>query len=135
MTKPIHDIQSSAVDEALQSLIAIRPDLDTKKNRALARMVAKEAVDNVLRGLREEGHLIPFVMPPTGAAQAMPNGAPLPFDVVAKHFTGVIDSLGRMSMRETSGPPEPARDPLSAIINLGTELVRQAGSSSTGKKD
>jgi hypothetical protein len=132
MTKPIHDIQSAAVDEALQSLIAIRPDLDTKKNRALARMVAKEAVDNVLRGLREEGHLVPFVMPPTGAAQVTPN-TPLPFDVVAKHFTGVIDSLGRMSMQETSGPSAPNRDPFLAIINLGTELVRQAGS--TGKKD
>jgi hypothetical protein len=51
----LHQIQETAIETALRDLLVIRPDLDNEQTRALARLVARSAVDEVITGLRTEG--------------------------------------------------------------------------------
>lgn len=57
MTKSIHEILEGAVDQAMINLLTIRPDLDNPSNKALARMVAKDAVSACINDLRNSGYL------------------------------------------------------------------------------
>jgi len=87
-TKPLHEIESEAIEAAVQSMLAVRPDLNRPLNLALARMVAGEAVRKTLSDLRTEGHLL-VAHPRTGAA---PDAAGGPMQTILTS----IDALGRM---------------------------------------
>lgn len=54
---PTFDIEASAVQKAIDHLIAIRPDLNKPDTLALAKLVATTAASETTRGLRDAGHM------------------------------------------------------------------------------